>query len=526
MIQEKRVTRIRFSGSFYFSTALTKHSSNGAVKKDSANTWEAFIFMEQTNSALANGKLFKLMLKFSIPCVLSLLVSSLYNVVDQIFIGNSRLGDLGNAATGVVFPIFLIAQAFAWWFGDGCAAYLNICQGKNTAQNAHRAMGTGITLTLLASAVILAVFYPIKRPFLLLFGASENSIEYAVEYFDIVLAFFPPFMLMNAINGIIRADGSPAWSMASIISGALVNIALDAVFIFALDMGMAGAAWATGLGQIVSFAVSAFYLFRKTKTFKLSIKSFVPDFKQASGAVKLGLSSFITQTTIVAISLVCNITLKKYGALSPYGEDIPLAVMAIESKVFTVVINIVVGIILGCQPLVSYNMGAKNYDRVKRIYLSILLCAFTVGILSTLVFELAPRAVAGIFGAPKHADPVLYWEFAEKLFRIFLMFITFTCYIKVSSIFFQAAGKPVSAVASSLIRDIVCFIPLALSLPLAFGIDGVLYAAPAADAIAAIVAVVFTVVFFRSLSRAPAENATVEPPCDAATEKLDTSEQT
>ncbi len=490
--------------------------------------------MERSNSALANGKLFKLMLKFSVPCVLSLLISSLYNVVDQIFIGNSRLGDLGNAATGVVFPLFLIAQAFAWWFGDGCAAHLNICQGKNAADGAHRAMGTGITFTLIASAAILAVFYPVKRPFLLLFGASENSIGLAVEYLDIVLAFFPPFMLMNAINGIIRADGSPAWSMASIISGALVNIALDAVFIYALDMGMAGAAWATGIGQAVSFAVSAFYLMFRTKTFKLSLKSFIPDFKQAGGAVKLGLSSFVTQTTIVAIALVSNITLKKYGAASPYGEDIPLAVMAIESKVFTVVINIVVGIILGCQPLVSYNMGAKNYGRVKRIYLSILMCTFAVSVLSTLVFELAPRAVAGIFGAPKHADPALYWEFAEKLFRIFLMFVTFTCFIKVSSIFFQAAGKPISAVVSSLVRDIVCFIPLALSLPLAFGIDGVLYAAPAADAIAAVVAVIYTAVFFRSLSRAPSdtdENAPNTVPaaeiCDAKIkERLDTSDKT
>ncbi len=193
--------------------------------------------MEQTNAELGEGKLFKLMIKFSVPCVLSLLVSALYNIVDQIFIGHSAAGDLGNAATGVVFPVFIIAQAFAWWMGDGCAAFLNICQGKNEADGAHRAMGTGIIFTVIVGAGMLAVFYPIKRPLLYFFGASENTIDLAVEYFDIVLGFMPVFMAMNMINGIIRADGSPAWAMSSLLVGAIANIILDAVFIFALGVG-------------------------------------------------------------------------------------------------------------------------------------------------------------------------------------------------------------------------------------------------------------------------------------------------
>ncbi|MDE5562804.1 MAG: MATE family efflux transporter [Clostridiales bacterium] len=451
---------------------------------------------ENENRVLGEGKLFKLMIKFAVPCVLSLLVSALYNIVDQIFVGNSKLGDLGNAATGVVFPLFIIAQAFAWWFGDGCAAYLNICQGKKATQNVHRAIGTGIVMTVAASVVLMAVFYPLKRPLLLTFGASENSVGYAIEYFDIILAFFPIFMAMNMINGVVRADGSPGWSMASMLTGAIINIILDPTFIFGCDMGMAGAAWATVIGQTASFGICLFYLLRKTKTFKLGLKSLVPDFKEFVGPVKLGLSSFITQMSIVIISLVCNIMLKKYGGASAYGEDIPIAIIAIESKVFTVVINLVVGIVLGCQPIIGYNVGAKNYDRVKKLYLYILSCTLAIGLISTLVFEVAPRGVAGIFGSPKYSDPTLYWDFATKTFRIFLMSVTFTGVIKMTSIFFQAAGCPVRAVVASLIRDMVCFIPLIILFPVFFGVEGILWAAPVADSVALIVSVALTVHYF------------------------------
>ena len=271
--------------------------------------------MTQTDSSqyLGKEKITKLMLKFSIPCILSLLVSSLYNIVDQIFIGNSELSTLGNAATGIVFPIFIIAQAFAWCFGDGCAAYLNICQGRKDSQNAHKAIGTGMTLTLIASLAIMAVFYPLKTPVLTLFGASENSLGYAIEYFDVVLAFLPLFMLSNMMNGVIRADGSPTWSMLSMLAGAIVNIILDPVFIFAAKWGMFGAALATAIGQTASFVVSLVYFFR-TKTFKLTLKSFIPNLKAFKGAFQLGVSSFITQITIVALAIICNVMLAKISA--------------------------------------------------------------------------------------------------------------------------------------------------------------------------------------------------------------------
>lgn len=453
----------------------------------------------ENSQFLGTEKIAKLMLKFSIPCVLSLLVSALYNIVDQIFIGNSELSALGNAATGVVFPIFIIAQAFAWCFGDGCAAYLSICQGRKDTQSAHKSIGTGIVMTLLASLVLMAVFFPLKVQLLTLFGASENSIGMAVEYFNIILAFFPVYMLSNMMNAVIRADGSPAVSMLSMLLGAVINIILDPVLIFGLRWGMTGAALATIIGQCVSFLVSFIYFFR-TKTFRLTTKSFIPDLRAFSSALKLGTSSFITQMTIVIISLVCNIMLAKYGAMSQYGVDIPIAIIGIESKVFTVVINLVVGIVLGCQPIISYNIGARNYDRVRQLYKSILLCTLIIGIASTLLFELAPDAVVGIFGTPTNIpNPEDYWIFAEKTFRIFLSLVTFTCTIKMTSIFFQAVGKPVQAVISSMIRDIICFIPLILILPTMYGIEGILFAAPAADFIAMIVAASLTVAYMRTL---------------------------
>ena len=502
--------------------------------------------MEQDEKSkfLGEAKISKLMLKFSIPCVLSLLVSALYNIVDQIFVGNSELSALGNAATGVVFPIFIIAQGFAWWIGDGCAAYLNICQGRKNSQNAHKAIGTGILFTLIVSIILMAVFYPLKRQLLLTFGATVDtytesgefvpgSIDFAIKYFNIILGFFPVFMVMNMLNAVIRADGSPGWSMASMLAGAITNIVLDAAFIMGLKWGMAGAAWATVIGQTVSFVVSLIYFICKTKTFKLTLKSLIPNFKEFKHALKLGASSFITQMTIVIISLVCNMMLGKYGAVSQYGENIPIAIIGIESKVFTVVINIVVGIVLGCQPIISYNMGAKKYDRVKGLYLRILLCTVVIGVISTLLFELAPRAIVGMFGSPnpEQVNPKDYWEFGVKTFQIFLSLVTFTCAIKMTSIFFQAVGKPIFATIASLIRDIVCFIPLIIVFPIFFGIDGILYAAPAADLIAMIVAAVLTITFFKSLKKLGKDKTTelidaesVEANQETEMESVDTTE--
>ncbi|MBE7089896.1 MAG: MATE family efflux transporter [Clostridiales bacterium] len=458
---------------------------------------------------LGKEKLNKLIIKFSLPCILSLLISSLYNIIDQIFIGNSELSALGNAATGVVFPIFIIAQAFAWCFGDGCSAYLNICQGRRTSENAHKAIGTGLVLTLIISCVLLAVFFPLKSQILTLFGASEQSIGYAIEYFDWILAFFPIFMLSNMMNPIIRADGAPGWAMFAMVFGAVTNIILDPVFIYACGWGMAGAAIATVIGQTASFVISVIY-FCRTKTFKLTLKSFIVNVKNFLPALKLGISSFITQIVIVIISLVCNIMLVKYGMTSNYGVDVPIAIIAVESKVFTVVINIVVGIVLGCQPIISYNMGAKNYDRIRELYKKILFCTIIIGLIATLIFEIFPEAMVGMFGTPSNIpNPDAYWEFGVKTFRIFLSLVTFTCIEKITSIFFQSAGKPFKAVISSMVRDLLCFVPLIIVLPMFMGIDGILIAAPISDVVSMVLVISLTVSFMKSLRKEEKEQ-TVE----------------
>lgn len=326
-------------------------------------------------------------------------------------------------------------------------------------------------------------------------------------------------LLMNMMNAVIRADGSPGFSMASMAVGAAINIILDPIFIFGFKWGIAGAAWATVIGQVAAFLISFLYFFR-TKTFRLEKASFIPHFKVFRNAVGLGASSFITQMSIVVISLVCNIMLFQYGEISVYGSDIPISVISIETKVFTIVINIVVGLILGAQPILGYNFGAKKYDRVKETYKIVLTTTVVIGIVSTLIFELCPQVVIGIFGA----GDALYQEFAEKTFRIFLSLVTFTCVIKMSSIFFQAVGKPIKAVVASLTRDIVCFVPLVILLPRLFesgnpgtGVNGILFAAPIADLIAMIVVIALTVSYFKSwnkndiLETVENENAVMKP---------------
>ena len=458
---------------------------------------------QQLTISLGEERINTLMLRFSIPCILSLLVSSFYNIVDQMFIGNSSLSTLGNAATGVVFPVFIIAQAFAWCLGDGCAAYLNICQGKNDAANAHRAIGASLTAAALSGFLIMAVVYPFRVSILTIFGASDNTMAYALEYLNVILLAMPIYILCNMMNSIIRADGSPSWAMAAMLAGAITNILLDPLFIFTLDMGMTGAALATVIGQGVSFVVSLVYLFR-TKTFRLTKDSFVPRFGALYAVTRLGVSTFITQLAIVVVTILCNVQLAKYGAQSVYGADIPIAIMGIQSKLFTVVMNLIVGIVLGCQPIISFNMGAEKYDRVKELYRKIMFASLLIGLFFTAIFLCVPRFVVGLFGVPSNIpNPEDYWVFAEKTLRIFMVLMSVSCLVKMNSIFFQAVGKPIYAIVASTIRDMVCFVPLILILPMINSdVEMILYASPLADFLALLVTAVLAVSFIRSLNRA------------------------
>ena len=455
----------------------------------------------QEIQALGQERISKLLLKFSIPCVLGLLISSFYNIIDQMFIGNSELGYLGNAATGVSFPIICIANAFAWCIGDGAASFLSICAGRGDSERAHKCVGTCITVTALIGVVLAAVCIAWARPMMALFGASAQTLDMAVEYFVIVAAFFPLYLLLNAMNSMIRADGSPTFAMIAMLVGAITNIALDPLFIYVFHWGIAGAAWATVIGQTLSFLACAVY-FRRPKTLQLHRQSFRPDGAVLREVVALGGSTFITQLSIVILSLVCNVTLAKYGALSVYGQDIPISVFSIQTKVYTIVCNIVVGVVLGGQPIFGYNYGAGRMDRVRQAYRQVLIISLWVGAVAVAIFELCPQIIINVFGA----GDALYHEFAVKTFRIYLSLTMITNLVKVTSIFFQAIGKPVRAMLASLVRDVVCFTPLALILPALLeqrqpgsGILGVLYAAPIADVVALVVILALTVPFLRRL---------------------------
>lgn len=457
----------------------------------------------EENKYLGKEQISKLLLKFSIPCILALLITSLYNIVDQIFIGHGTtegLGAVGNAATSIVFPITLVAVALSGMFGDGTAAFLSICQGRKDTKNAHRAVGGSALITLIASIVLVALGFIFADQILALFGASADNIIYAKQYFFIILSFFPIYMLGYMLNSVIRADGSPAYAMVATVAGAVTNIILDPIFIFVLGWGIQGAAWATITGQIITLIISLVYLVR-TKTFKLSLDSFKPQSQVLGNIAKLGISTLITQLSIVVISMVCNKMLAVYGANSEYGANDPLAIIGICMKVFTIVLSIAMGIIIGAQPILGYNIGAGQFSRVRETFRKCLTATIVVGLIATVIFEVCPQPIIAIFGSNSQ-NPELYMQFATLTFRIFLSLITFTCIIKVISIFFQAVGEPLKAAVVSLSRDIVLFVPLVIILPrLMNNINGILWAAPAADIVGIIISSALAALYFRHLGR-------------------------
>lgn len=455
----------------------------------------------EENKILGEKPVSQLLLKFSVPCVMGLLISALYNIVDQIFIGNSELGYLGNAATGISFPIICICNAFAWCVGDGAASYLSICSGRQDSESAHRCVGTGLTTTFIISVILSGICILFCEPLMVLFGASEATLDLACNYFEIIALFFPAYLMFNVMNSMIRADGRPTYAMMAMCSGAILNIILDPICIFWLDWGIEGAAIATVIGQGVSFIICGLY-FLKPKSFKLSKESFHIKKDMLKNLIMLGGSTFIIQISMVVMTLLSNITLAKYGASSIYGSDIPISVFSIQTKVYTIVNNIAVGIALGGQPILGYNYGAKKLDRVKETYKYIVTLSLGVGVLSTLIFELYPEMIILIFGKQNQ----LYMDFATKSFRIFLSFCFVTCFIKISSIFFQSIGKPIHSMIASILRDMFCFVIFTLGLCRMFenkelgrGIYGILFASPLSDIIAGTVIGVMTIYFFRNL---------------------------
>jgi Na+-driven multidrug efflux pump len=442
--------------------------------------------MENTNSQnlFETTSLNQLMMKYSIPCILSLLIASLYNMVDQVFIGRG-VGYLGNGATTVVYPITVIALAIALWIGDGCAAHLSICQGKKDSEQANKSVANAIIIVLLFSILMLALCFAFKHQILQMFGATENNYAYAEEYFNIILLGIPFYMFGSAMNSIIRADGSPQFALMSTLLGCIMNVILDPIAIFVLGWGMKGAAIATIAGQIATALLTFIYLLH-SKNIKLHKNSFRLNIGIMKTISTLGISSFLTQISIVLIMAVMNNALVSYGALSKYGSDIPLTVVGIVMKMFAIAIAFIVGVASGCQPIVGYNRGAGRHDRVKELYKKMMIIEFIIGLIATLCFELFPIQLINLFGKDNGA---LYNEFAVLAFRIYLSSTTLCAIQKASSIFLQSIGKPIQSMVLSLARDFVLLAPLCIILPVHLGVVGPLYAAPIADIICLIITI-------------------------------------
>lgn len=446
----------------------------------------------ETGNYLGTEKTGKLLAKFCIPCIASLIISCLYNIVDQIFVGNG-VGYLGNAATGVIFPITVIGWGMSLFFGDGAAAYLSVALGKNETKTIDRGIGNSILFSFLSGVVIILIGYLWGDGLLGMIGATDATLSLAHDYGFIIYMMMPLAMTQNTLASIIRADGSPRYAMGAMIVGAVLNIIGDPVAIFVLHMGIKGAAYATILGQFVSFLLCAGYL-AKSRTFRLKVESFRPDFRQMRQIMALGTSSLLTQLSIVVITVVNNILLVKYGAVSAYGADIPLAAFVVIMKLFQIVLNIAIGIAAGAQPIVGYNYGARKFDRVRELLIAVLKWTAIVGVLCMFLFEAFPGTFIRLFGS----DGDLYMEFAVRCLRIYLVLILFTCVQKVCAIFLQSIGRAQAAAPLAILRDLLLIV-FSIIVPVFFGVTGIFWAAPIADIIAMLITAAVMLRLWREL---------------------------
>ena len=435
---------------------------------------------------LAEAPTGKLMRRYAMPCVISLLVGALYNIVDQIFIANaSYLGSFGNAANTVVFPMTVIALAIAVMIGDGCCAFVSLSLGKGRPEDASRSTGNAVVLSVTAGFVLMAIYLLLRDPLLTVFGGRVNdeTFRLAQEYFFWITLGIPLYMFGQAMNPVIRADGSPRFAMLSTLAGAVVNIILDPVFLFVCKWGMMGAAVATVLGQALTAALAVWYLFH-SRIVRLHPADFCLKAKTVWCTLSLGACSFLSQISLVAAMAAINNMVRKYGALDPIFSQtqyaqIPMAVVGIVMKFFQIIISIVVGMAAGCIPIVGYNMGAERKDRVRTLFRRLLLCEALVGAVGLILVEGFPRALIGIFGAAN--ESVYYTDFALRAFRIYLCMLVLACVNKACFIFLQAMGKAGASTALSMVREIVFGVGFALLLPLFWGLDGVLWSMPVSD---------------------------------------------
>lgn len=432
---------------------------------------------------LGYEKISKLLRSFAVPSITATLVSSLYNIVDQVFIGQG-VGYLGNAATNVSYPLSTICLAISLLIGIGSASRFSICLGRGDTDQAAKIAGNGVTLMALAGILYLVLGEVLLTPMLRIFGATTEVMPYAQSYASIILIGMPFLILTNGISNLIRADGSPKYSMICMVAGAVVNTILDPIFIFVFQWGMFGAALATILGQILSFLLAIRYLWA-FRTITLEKECFRPDWSDGLHTLSMGISSSVNQIAITIVQVVLNNSLTYYGAMSVYGEDIPLAACGIVMKTNAILLSIIVGISQGVQPIIGFNYGARKYDRVKQAYLLAIRWNFVISAVGFLLFQLFPRPIISIFGSGEE----LYFDFAVLFMRTFLFMVIVNGVQVLSSSFFTAIGKALKGLLLSLTRQVFFLIPLILILPLWLGIFGVLLAGPIADFIAFVVSV-------------------------------------
>lgn len=468
--------------------------------------------MEKSVSDLSSEKIGKLMRGYAVPCIISLLVGALYNIVDQIFIANADyLGSYGNAANTVVFPLTVIALGIAVMIGDGCCAFVSISLGEKKSGDASRSVGNSVIICIASSIVLTAVYLIFAEPILTAFGGRVNAETFRLskEYFFWIAVGIPFYMFGQAMNPVIRADGSPKFAMISTLAGAVANIILDPIFIFAFKWGMMGAAVATVIGQVITALLAVLYLCR-AKTVKIKRADLRPSGKIIGRTLSLGLCSFLAQISLVAAMMAINNMIRKYGAaddifgMEQYAQ-IPMAVVGIVMKFFQIVISVVIGMAAGCIPIVGFNMGAKQYGRVKSLFSRLICAEACVGAAALVVAEVFPGALIRIFGAAN--ESVYYTDFALKAFRIYLCMIVLACVNKATFIFMQAMGKAVESTLLSMVREIVFGVGFALLLPVFFGLDGVLYSMPVSDILTAVISAVLIAGTYRQLDRAGAKPA-------------------
>ncbi|MGB5822725.1 MAG: MATE family efflux transporter [Proteocatella sp.] len=457
------------------------------------------VTIDETNdlkpgNPLENENISKLLLKFAIPSVISMVVNALYNIVDQIFIGQG-VGYLGNAATNVAFPLITIAMAIALMTGNGAAALYSLKLGAREEETASKTVGNAISMMIISGLGMLCMGLIFFKPLLYIFGATEAVMPYAIDYTRIIIIGLPFVITTVGLNAIIRADGSPKYSMYSMLIGAVINIILDPIFIFVFHMGVEGAAIATIIGQFVSLLFSLKYI-RAFKSIKVTKDIFRLDKKIIGTIISFGASSFATQMAITLVQITINNTIRHYGALSIYGSDIPLSVIGIVMKVNMIIISIILGIAIGSQPIWGYNYGAKRYDRVKKTYKISVLIASVFSFAGLLVFQLFTQNVVNLFGS----ESLLYNEFAIKSFKIFLSGMFAVGFQIVSSIYFQAIGKPLKSAFLSMSRQAFLLAPLVVIMPMIFGIEGILYAGPMADIMSAVITSIFIIKEMKNLN--------------------------